>query len=89
MRDLSLTEAAYGVGAGLFFIGYLLLQVPAGYLVKRIGVRTCPGASLVAWGIVSIATLATRNKTAFSDMLHATTYVVLILGLWITCCALT
>ncbi|CAD6553839.1 hypothetical protein LMG28727_05596 [Paraburkholderia kirstenboschensis] len=36
MRDLSLTEAAYGVRAGLFLIGYLLLQVPAGYLVKRI-----------------------------------------------------
>jgi MFS family permease len=65
MSDLSLTEAAYGVGAGLFFIGYLLLQVPAGYLVKRIGVRACLGGSLIAWGIVSIATLATGNQTAF------------------------
>ncbi|WP_394365108.1 hypothetical protein [Paraburkholderia kirstenboschensis] len=89
MSDLSLTEAAHGVGAGLFFIGYLLLQVPVAYLVKRIGVRTCPGGSLTAWDIVSIATLATRNQTAFSDMPHATTYVVLILELWITCCALT
>ncbi|MFM0439505.1 MFS transporter [Paraburkholderia strydomiana] len=65
MSDLSLTEAAYGVGAGLFFIGYLLLQVPAGYLVKRIGVRACLGGSLIAWGIVSIATLTTGNQTAF------------------------
>ncbi|MDR5758941.1 MFS transporter [Caballeronia sp. LZ035] len=65
MTDLNLTEAAYGVGAGLFFVGYLLLQVPAGYLVKRVGVRACLGGSLIAWGIVSIATLATRSQTTF------------------------
>ncbi|KND55402.1 Nitrate/nitrite transporter [Candidatus Paraburkholderia kirkii] len=63
MSELNLTEAAYGVG--LFFIGYLLLQVPAGYLVKRLGVCACLGGSLIAWGIVSIATLATRDQTTF------------------------
>ncbi len=37
VSDLGLSEAAYGVGAGLFFLGYLLLQVPAGFLVQRVG----------------------------------------------------
>ncbi|MFK4442602.1 MFS family permease [Caballeronia udeis] len=65
VSDLNLSEAAYGVGAGLFFIGYLLLQVPAGYLVNRLGVKLSLSASLVLWGIVSVATLLTSNETSF------------------------
>lgn len=65
VNDLQLSEAAYGVGAGLFFIGYLLLQIPAGWLVKRIGVKKCIAGSMLAWGIVSIATLGTRDQTSF------------------------
>ncbi|WP_321906086.1 MFS transporter [Paraburkholderia tropica] len=68
MSELHISEAAYGVGAGLFFVGYLLLQVPASALVKRLGVRACLGGSLIAWGIVSIATLATRDQTTFYVM---------------------
>ncbi|WP_407655403.1 MFS transporter [Burkholderia alba] len=65
MADLHLTDAAYGVGAGLFFIGYLLLQVPAGWLVRRIGVKRCLTGSMIAWGVVSVATLATRDTASF------------------------
>ncbi|WP_261543244.1 MFS transporter [Burkholderia multivorans] len=63
--DLHLSEAAYGVGAGLFFVGYLLLQVPAGWLVQRIGVKKCIAGSMLAWGVVSIGTLATTGQTSF------------------------
>lgn len=65
MSDLTLSETAYGVGAGLFFIGYLLLQVPAGFLIKRIGIRACLAGSMLSWGVVSIATLLTRDQTTF------------------------
>jgi MFS family permease len=65
VTDLQLSDAAYGVGAGLFFIGYLLLQLPAGWLVRRIGVKRCIAGSMIAWGVVSIATLATRDQTSF------------------------
>jgi MFS family permease len=65
LGDVGLSEAAYGVGAGLFFVGYLLLQLPAGYLVKRIGVRSCLAGSLLLWGIVSAATLLVRSQTEF------------------------
>jgi MFS family permease len=65
VADLHLSEAAYGVGAGLFFIGYLLLQVPAGWLVQRIGVKRCLAGSMLSWGVVSVATLATRDQTSF------------------------
>ena len=65
VNDLHLSEAAYGFGAGLFFIGYLLLQVPAGYLVQRLGVRWCLAGSMISWGIVSVATLATHDPISF------------------------
>lgn len=65
VSDLGLSEAAYGVGAGLFFLGYLLLQVPAGYLVQRIGVKKCLAGSMLTWGIVSVATLATHDQMSF------------------------
>jgi MFS family permease len=65
VTDLQLSDAAYGVGAGLFFIGYLLLQIPAGWVVRAIGVKKCIAGSMIAWGVVSIATLATRDQTTF------------------------
>jgi len=65
MGEFNLSEAAYGVGAGLFFLGYLLLQIPAGYLVKRLGVRICLAGSMFTWGIVSIATLLTNSQSTF------------------------
>ncbi|WP_439392453.1 MFS transporter [Bradyrhizobium sp. PMVTL-01] len=65
VSDLGLSEAAYGLGAGLFFIGYLLLQVPAGYLVQLYGPRNCIAGSMLAWGLVSMATLLTRDEASF------------------------
>ena len=65
VHDLSRSEAAYGLGAGLFFIGYLLLQVPAGYLVQLHGPRKCIAGSMIAWGLVSVATLLTRDEASF------------------------
>lgn len=65
VADLNLSEEAYGVGAGLFFVGYLLLQVPAGYFVNRVGVKACLAVSLFMWGIVSVATLLTSNEITF------------------------
>ncbi|AHB76629.1 MFS transporter [Pandoraea pnomenusa] len=65
VSDLGLSEAAYGVGAGLFFLGYLLLQVPAGFLVQRVGVKKCLAGSMLAWGVVSVATLLTSDQTSF------------------------
>ncbi|MDN7932890.1 MFS transporter [Burkholderia metallica] len=65
VNDLHLSDAAYGVGAGLFFVGYLLLQVPAGWLVRRIGVKRCLAGSMLSWGVVSVATLATHDTASF------------------------
>src|SRR5690242_18873865 len=38
-QDLNLSDAAYGLGAGIFFIGYLIFEVPSNLLLERIGAR--------------------------------------------------
>ncbi|MBL6080299.1 MFS transporter [Belnapia sp. T18] len=50
---LGLTEAAYGLGAGLFFISYFLLEVPSNLALDRFGARLWIARIMVTWGIVS------------------------------------
>jgi ACS family tartrate transporter-like MFS transporter len=49
--DLGFSEAVYGFGAGIFFIGYLLLQIPCALIVERRGGRKMFSTILVSWGL--------------------------------------
>ena len=71
---LGLSEAAYGLGAGLFFIAYFLLEVPSNLLLDRFGARLWIARIMFSWGIISglfafIAPIAnatgTSNETVF------------------------
>lgn len=53
--DLGLTEAMYGLASGLFFIGYLLLEVPSNLALHRFGARRWIARILVTWGVVASA----------------------------------
>ena len=53
--DLHLGEAAYGLGAGVFFAGYFLCEVPSNILLQRFGARRWISRIMISW-----ATLATR-----------------------------
>src|SRR5215510_11980013 len=59
-RDLGLSPAAYGFGAGLFFLGYLLFQVPANLILERFGARRWIFCIVAMWGVVSTATAAVQ-----------------------------
>ena len=50
---LGLSEAAYGLGAGLFFIAYFLLEVPSNLALDRFGARRWIARIMVSWGIIS------------------------------------
>jgi MFS transporter, ACS family, tartrate transporter len=50
---LGLTEAAYGLGAGLFFISYFLLEVPSNLALDRFGARLWIARIMLSWGIIS------------------------------------
>ena len=53
-RDLGLTDAQYGYGAGLFFIGYCLFEVPSNLILERVGARRWIARILIGWGIASM-----------------------------------
>jgi MFS transporter, ACS family, tartrate transporter len=54
-RDLGFSPAVYGFGAGIFFIGYFLFQIPANVILERIGARRWLCWILVVWGALSAA----------------------------------
>ena len=53
LADLSMSEAAYGFGAGIFFIGYFLFEVPSNLALHRVGARIWIARIMVTWGIIS------------------------------------
>src|SRR5882757_7007868 len=52
-RDLHFSDSLYGTGAGLFFIGYMLAQIPSNLLLYRIGARRMMGILMIVWGTIS------------------------------------
>jgi D-galactonate transporter len=53
--DLGLSEAAFGLGAGIFFIGYFMFEVPSNVLLHKLGARTWIARIMVTWAVVSAA----------------------------------
>jgi MFS family permease len=51
--DLHISEAAYGMGAGIFFLGYFLFEIPCNLILQRIGAKRWLGPIMIVWGIVS------------------------------------
>lgn len=63
--DLGFSEAAYGLGAGLFFIGYFLLEVPSNLMLQRVGARTWIARIMISWGLISGAFVFVTNEASF------------------------
>lgn len=55
LHDLKFTEAVYGFGAGIFFLGYVLFEVPSNLVLERIGVRKTLLRIMVVWGLCAAA----------------------------------
>lgn len=64
-RDVGLSEAAFGFGVGLFYLGYMLLEVPSNLWLQRIGIRRTLLRIMTFWGIVSACTAFVRTPTEF------------------------
>ncbi|MEV6105111.1 MFS transporter [Streptomyces sp. NPDC051940] len=63
--DLGLSEAAYGLGAGLFFIGYFLFEVPSNLMLQKVGARRWISRIMISWGVVSAAFYFVNNEATF------------------------
>lgn len=62
---LGLSEAAYGLGASLFFLGYFLFEAPSNMILARVGARVWFARILGTWGLITIALGFTRDATMF------------------------
>ncbi|HEY9345405.1 MAG TPA: MFS transporter [Inquilinus sp.] len=54
-QDLGFSEAVFGLGAGIFFVGYFLFEVPSNIILHRVGARMWIARIMITWGIVSAA----------------------------------
>jgi MFS family permease len=68
LKDLSLSDAAYATGAGIFFIGYFFFEVPSNILLKKLGARTWIARIMISWGIISSLTLFVKGEWSFYGM---------------------
>ena len=66
--ELGFSDAAYGVGAGIFFLGYILFELPSNLLLPRVGARKTFSRILVLWGITSACMLFVRSVPTFYAM---------------------
>jgi D-galactonate transporter len=66
--DLGLSDAMYGFGAGIFFIGYVLTEVPANLLLQKFGARKTLTRIMVLWGFMSAATAFAQTPIQFYVM---------------------
>ncbi len=66
--DLGLTEAMFGLASGLFFIGYLLFEVPSNLALHRFGARRWIARIMVTWGIVSAGMAFVDSPTSLYVM---------------------
>lgn len=60
-----LTEAVFGIGAGVFFLAYALLEVPSNLLMHRIGARLTITRIMILWGLTSSAMMFVNNEFTF------------------------
>ncbi len=67
-RDLGLSDAAYGLGGGLFFLGYCLFEIPSNLILERVGARIWIARIMIGWGLVSMATMFIVGQWSFFAM---------------------
>lgn len=64
-QDLGFSETVFGLGAGVFFIGYFLFEVPSNLLMHRLGARVWIARIMITWGILSAMFMYVETPTGF------------------------
>ncbi|WP_207760477.1 MFS transporter [Herbaspirillum robiniae] len=65
MNDLQFSDAIYGLGAGIFFIGYFIFEVPSNLILHKVGARVWIARIMITWAVISAATLFVQTPTQF------------------------
>lgn len=64
-EDLGFSDAVYGLGAGIFFIGYFLFEVPSNLILERVGARIWIARIMISWGVISAAMFLVTGPVSF------------------------
>ena len=65
LADLRFSETVYGLGAGIFFIGYFLFEIPSNIILHRIGARLWIARVMLTWAVISAAMVFVTTPTGF------------------------
>jgi sugar phosphate permease len=65
INELGFTQQIYGFGAGIFFIGYFLLEIPGSLIAERWSARKWIARIMISWGVLSVLTGFIHNETQF------------------------
>lgn len=66
--QLGFSDAVYGLGAGIFFLGYFLFQVPSNLALERVGARRWISALMICWGIISGCMFSVHSAASFYSL---------------------
>jgi ACS family tartrate transporter-like MFS transporter len=64
-KDVGLTSQMFGLGAGIFFLGYFIFEVPSTVILHHVGARFWIGRVMITWGVVSVAMAFIRGPISF------------------------
>ena len=65
LSDLKFSETIYGLGAGIFFIGYFLFEVPSNIILHKVGARLWIARVMLTWSVISAAMVFVKTAAAF------------------------
>jgi len=65
LGDLGFSETVYGLGAGVFFLGYFIFEVPSNLILHRVGARRWIARIMITWGLLSAAMMFVKTPTSF------------------------
>ena len=68
LGDLKFSESVYGLGAGIFFLGYFIFEVPSNIILHKVGARLWICRVLITWGIISGCNALVRTPAEFYTM---------------------
>ncbi len=64
-HDLGFSEEVFGIGAGIFFLGYFFFEIPSNLMLEKFGARMWMCRIMVSWGLISMATAFVQGPTSF------------------------
>ncbi|MEG9432163.1 MFS transporter [Terriglobus sp. ADX1] len=64
-HDLGISESTYGLAAGIFFLGYMVLAIPSNYMIVKVGAPRWVAVLMITWGIVGCATAFVHGAPAY------------------------